>query len=130
MPQESLALLVVGPGAALRWAMEELKRRHGYRVCYAADPYEAGILLGTTSVNAIICEAAPAYSSGCRLVREICQRTAHLPVFLFVEPEAEDYVFDEVAQGAFYVVRSTTSVENFHRLLEDVIARHRRIKAA
>jgi DNA-binding NtrC family response regulator len=125
MAEKAPALLIVGPGPALRWAMEELKRRYRYKLCYASDPYEASFLLGVTPPGAIICEAGPAYSSGCRLIREISFRSAHLPVFVFVEPEAEEYVFDEMARGACYLVRSSASLESFHQLITEVIARHR-----
>lgn len=130
MAEKAPALLIVGPGPALRWAMEELNRRYHYKLCYASDPYEASILLGITPADAIICEAGPAYSSGCRLIREISFRSAHLPVFLFVEPEAEEYAFEELARGACYIVRSSTSLESFNRLIREVVARHRRAKAA
>jgi len=130
MNERTPALLIVGPGPALRWAMEELKRRYNYKLCYAADPYEASLLLGITPVDAIVCEAGPAYSPGFRLIREVCSRSTHLPVFLFVEPESEDYLFEDLAFSTCHVMRSSTPLENFHRRLTDVLARSRRIKAA
>ena len=130
MVEKAPTLLVVGPGPALRWAMEELKQRYGYKLCYASDPYEASLLIGITQVDAVVCEAGPAYSPGCRFIHEVCNRSAHLPVFLFVEPESEDYRFDGLAHGAYHLVRSTTSLEHVHNLLTHVIARRRHPKAA
>ena len=130
MSEKLPALLIVGPGPALRWTMEELKRRYNYKLCYASDPYEAGLLLGIAPLDAIVCEAGPAYSSGFRLIREICLRSTHLPVFLFVEPESEDYLFEDLAFSTCHVVRSATPLDNFHRLLTAVLARPRRVKAA
>jgi DNA-binding NtrC family response regulator len=122
--------MVVGPGPALRWAMEELKRRHGYRLIFANDPYEAGLLLENHAVDAVVCEAAPAYTAECRLIREINQRLVSLPVFLFVEPESEQYLFDELAQGTFQVVRPTMSLDAVHQLLSEAITKRRRTQAA
>lgn len=130
MPDRSPAIMVVGPGPALRWAMEELKRRYGYRLCYAVDPYEAGILLENTSVDAVVCEAAPAYTAECRLIREICQRSVRLPVLLFVEPDGEQYLFDELAHGTFEVIRPTMTLESIHHLVEAAIGRRRPGRAA
>jgi len=130
MAEKAPALLIVGPGPALRWAMEELQRRYRYKLCYASDPYEASLLLGITPVDAVVCEAGPAYSSGCRFIREICSRSARLPVFLFVEPEGEEYLFDGLAYGTCHVVRSTSALENVHRLFTEVIARQGRAKVA
>lgn len=130
MLEKRPAIMVVGPGPALRWAMEELKRRHGYRLVYATDPYEAGILLENTSVDAVVCEAAPAYTAECRLLREICHRSARLAVFLFVEPESEEYLYDELARGTFQVVRPTMPLDTVHQLLQEAIAKCRRAKVA
>lgn len=130
MLEKRPAVMVVGPGPALRWAMEELKRRHRYRLVYATDPYEAGILLENTSVDAVVCEAAPAYTAECRLLREICHRSVHLAVFLFVEPESEEYLYDELAHGTFQVVRPTMSLDTVHQLLQEAIAKCRRAKVA
>lgn len=130
MLEKEPAVLVVKPGPALRWAMEELKRRHGYRLRYAADPYEAGILLENTSVDAVVCEAAPTYSAECRLIREINERSRFLPVLLFVEPENEDYLYDELARGTFQVVRPSMSLDMIHELLRAAITRWRHRPAA
>ena len=129
MMEKGRVVMVVAPGPALRWAMEELKRAFGYRLQYAADPYEAGLRLENTSVDAVVCEAAPAYTAECRLLREICQRSARVPVFLFVEPESEEYLLDELGHGGFHVVRPTLPIAQFHNLLEETIRQHQR-KAA
>jgi hypothetical protein len=81
-------------------------------------------------MDAIICEAGPAYCSSARLIREVCTRSKQLPVFLFVEPESEDYVFEDLALSSCHVVRSGAPLEGFHRLLTEVLGRTRRIKAA
>lgn len=130
MPEKTHALLIVAPGPALRWALEELKRTYGYRRHYAANPFEAGVRLENSSVDAVVCEAAPAYTSECRLMREICQRSVRVPVILFVEPESEEYLLEELGQGAFHVVRPQTSLEGFHRLLQAAIGKHRHAEAA
>lgn len=130
MLEKRPAVLVVSPGPALRWAMRELNRRHNYRLVFASDPYEAGLLLENTSVDAVVCEVAPAYSRECRLLHEICHRSPDLPVFLFVEPEGEDYLFDELAHGAFQVIRPTMPLDEFHRILRESIERRQRRKVA
>lgn len=130
MPERPGVVLVIGPGPALRWAMEELRRCYGYGLQYAADAYEAGMRLENTSVDVLVCEAAPAYTAASRLLREICQRSVHLPVILFVEPESEEYLLDEFVHGAFHVVRAATPLEELHWLLQAAIARGRRLKAA
>ncbi len=130
MAEKSAALLVVGPGPALRWAMEELRHRYAYRLVYAADPYEAGLRLENTSVDAVVCEAAPSYTAECKLMREICQRSVRVPVFLFVEPDSEEYLLDELGLGTFHVVRPACSIEELHRRLQEVILRRRRVRAA
>lgn len=125
MLEKHPAILVVGPGPALRWAMEELKRRYDYHLIYAATAYDAGQLLENTAVDAVVCEVAPAYSSECRLLQEICQRSPRLAVFLFVEPEAEEYLYDELAHGTFYVVRPSMRLADVHHLIQAGIARRR-----
>lgn len=124
------ALLVVSPGPALRWVMEELRRCYGYRIEYADSPFEAGLRLENTCVDAVVCEAAPAYTAECRLMREISQRSVHLPVVLFVEPESELHLLDELGHGTFHVVRPTTPLEELHGLLQRAIAKRRRVRAA
>lgn len=130
MIEKRQAVLVVGPGPALRWAMEELGRAFGYRLHFAQSPYEAGLRLENTSVDAVVCEAAPAYTADCRLVREICQRSVRVPVFLFVEPESEGYMVEQLGHGGFQVVRPATPIEELHRLLQEAIGRRQRAKAA
>ena len=130
MMEKSRAIMVVAPGPALRWAMEELKRAFGYRLQYAADPYEAGLRLENTSVDAVVCEAAPAYTADCRLLREICQRSVRVPVFLFVEPESEEYMLEELGLGTFHVVRPATPIQAFHEMLQATIRQRQREKAA
>ena len=130
MPEKSQTLLVVSPGPALRWAVGELKRRYGYRLHYATDPYEAERRLENMSVDAVVCEASPAYTAECRFLREVCQRSAHLAVILFVEPESEEYLLDELRHCTFQVVRPVTPLEEVHRLLQAAIAKSRRLRAA
>lgn len=59
MLEKHPAILVVGPGPALRWAMEELKRRYDYHLIYASTAYDAGQLLENTAVDAVVGEVAP-----------------------------------------------------------------------
>lgn len=124
------SVMVVSPGPALRWVMEEMKRRYGWGIHYASDPYEAGMFLENTSVDAVVCEAAPTYSSESRLIREISQRSLHLPVILFVEPEGEDYALEQIGHGSFHVVRPETPLEELHQVIEHAIERAHRAKAA
>lgn len=130
MLEKSRTLLVVAPGPALRWAMEELKRCYGYRLHYAANPYEAGVRLENTSMDAVVCEAAPAYTAECRFIRDVSQRSVRVPVILFVEPESEEYMLEELGHGGFHVVRPETPIEGFHRLLQQAISQHQRTKVA
>jgi hypothetical protein len=51
-------------------------------------------------------------------------------VVLFAGPEDEDYVLDELAHGGFQVVRWSSPLEEFHRMLESAITRGRAVKAA
>ncbi|MBI2956260.1 MAG: hypothetical protein HYY26_02990 [Acidobacteria bacterium] len=126
MQAKSVTLLLIEPGAALRQMAEDLKRRYGYELRYAADPYEAVQLLENAAVDAAVCEAVPDYTTECRLLREICWRSIRLPVFLFVTPEGEEYVPEDLAQGTFGVVRPGTPLEEIHGRLEESIARLRR----
>lgn len=130
MLDKSLAVMAVSPGPTLRWVLEELRRRYNYRLVYATSPHEAGSLLENTCVDALVCEVAPSYTSDCRLLREVSHRSRRLPVFLFVEPEGEDYLFDESAHGTFYVIRPTVALDRVHVLLQEGIARSRQRKAA
>jgi hypothetical protein len=81
-------------------------------------------------MDAVVCEAAPSYASESRLLREICQRSVHLAVFLFVEPEGEDYLQEQRSHGGFRVVRPDTPLEEFHRMLEEAIEKRQRLRAA
>ncbi|MBI4462139.1 MAG: hypothetical protein HY653_04460 [Acidobacteria bacterium] len=123
-------ILVVGPGTSLRWTVEQLQRAYGYRVYYATDPYEASARLENTSVDALVCQAAPAYTADCKLIREICLRSLHLPIILFVEPDSEEYLLDELGYGTFHIVRPPTTLEQFHRILLQAIGKRHRVRAA
>ncbi len=125
MKESRSSILVVAPGGLLRGAMDALQERFRYHVRYAVDPYEAGNLIENTSFDALVFEVTPPYTAECRLFREICSRPGHLPVVLFAGPEDEEYVLDELAQGGFHVVRWTTPLDEFHRLLHGTIARQR-----
>ena len=130
MGEKPQTILVVGPGPALRHRVEELSRHYGYRLHYAEDPYAAGFELENTQVDALVCEAAPAYTAECRLVREISQRSVHLPVILFVEPECEEDLYDEIGCASFAVVRPATPLEELHRILQRAMIQRRRPQAA
>ncbi len=130
VPLKRCTLLVIQPSPTLRRVMEELRRRYGYELRYAADAYEAVEFLENTAVDAAVCEAVPAYSAECRLLREISSRSSHLPLIVFVGPEGENYLFDDLAQATFRVVRPATPLDSFHRLLQDSIAKMHRAKAA
>ncbi len=123
-------VMVVGPGPALRWTMEQLQRYYGYRLHFAANPYEAAQRLENTSVDAVVCEAAPVYTAECRLVQQICERSAHLPIILYVEPDSEEYLLDQLGRWTFHVVRPGTRLEEFHRILLEAISHRPRVQAA
>ena len=130
MPGNWPTVMVVGPGPALRWTMEQLQRYYGYRLYFAASPYEAATRLENMSVDAVVCEAAPVYTAECRLVREICERSRHLPIILYVEPDSEEYLLDELGRWTFRVVRPGTRLDEFHRILLEAISHRPRVKAA
>lgn len=130
MSKKQRSVLVVGPTGLLYRTMEALKERFGYRVRYAFDPYEAGNLIENTTYDVLVFEVTPPYTAECRLVREISSRPGHLPVVLFAGPEDEENLLDELAHGGFHVVRWSSPLEEFHRLLESAITRGRVSKAA
>lgn len=124
------SLLVVSAGPALRWVVEELKWRYDYNVQYAAHPYEAESVLQNGRVDALLCEASPAHGSECRLVREICQRSVHLPVFVFVTEENEDYLMEARGRATFHVVRPEMPVSHLHERIHAAVEKGRKLKAA
>lgn len=130
MSDKQRSVLVVGPTGMLFRTMEALKERFGYRVRYAFDPYEAGNLIENTTYDVLVFEVTPPYTAECRLVRQLCSQPGHLPVVLFAGPEDEQYVLDELAQGGFHVVRWSSPLEEFHRMLESAITRGRVSKVA
>jgi DNA-binding NarL/FixJ family response regulator len=110
--------------------MDALEERFGYHVRYAFDPFEAGNLIENTAFDVLVFEVTPPHTAECRLVRELCSRPGHPPVVLFAGPEDEEYVLDELAHGGFHVVRWSSPLEEFHRMLGSAITRGRSIKAA
>jgi len=130
MKEKCPCVLVVGPTGLLRRTMDALEERFGYRVRYAYDPYEAGNLIENSVFDVLVFEVTPPYTAECRLVRELCSRPGHPPVLLFAGPEDEEYVLDELAAGSFNLVRWTTPLEEFHRLLDSAVTRGRVSKVA
>ncbi len=125
MVETRTAVLVVGAGPALRLRMDELQRRFDYRMDYAPGPYEAAQHLEEHVVHAVVCEPAPAYTAECRFLRELSERSTRYPVVLYVEPEEEDALLDDLGRGSFYVVRPRATLDEFHRTLREAVEKSR-----
>lgn len=131
MVESRWAILLASGGPGLRWKMQELERRYGYRVDYPENVYEAQRHLESHVVHAVVCEAAPAHTTECRFVKELSQRSGRHPVIVYVEPEEEEELLDELAHGTFQTVRASAPLDDFHQTLKEAIEKsHPRSSAA